>query len=332
MRHKPFRLLTGFIVGLLLVITISLPHLMRSPPQRLVMMPFDWPGDLGFVLIHRLGLDKTHGIDLQLPRLATSDDMIRAFRNGATDVLNFTLDVAVNLAATEKDLRVIYAYNESAGADGMVARADIKSIQDLRGRRVGAETGATSHYLLLAILKKAGLTANDITFVDVQTDEVEQALTAKEVDAVVTWEPNLTKALALPGMRLLTTSKDYPNLILNVLIVRQAALQAHPETYVHLIEAWNAMRQLCTADPTPCWKLLSLDQNRLVNDLIAEAKGIHFLNLKDNRLLFTAEGGSGTVKEQLQATYSFLQANQPKLPKFDPTFLYEPAIVLAARE
>jgi NitT/TauT family transport system substrate-binding protein len=332
MFYKPLSVLTSFIIGLLLFLVLSIPHLIEPIKYQLVMMPSSWPGNLGFVLIHHLGLDKTYELDVELSRLATYDDMIRAFRNHVTNALNSTLDVAVNLAATEKDIRVIYAYNESIGADGMVANNDIKSIQDLRGRRIGAETGATSHYLLLAILKKAGLTPNDVTFVDVQTDEVQQALTTKKVDAVVTWEPNLSKAGTLPGMHILTTSKDYPHLILNVLIVREPALHGHLKTYAHLIKAWNTMRQLCQTNSARCWKLLSKDQNRPVSELIAESKGIRFLNLRDNRLLFSEKGGAGTITEQLQATYDFLQEYNLSLPEFDPTFLYEPAIVQAVQQ
>ncbi|MBD1910906.1 MULTISPECIES: ABC transporter substrate-binding protein [unclassified Leptolyngbya] len=327
----PRVLITGLIVGVSLAVVPLVPRLVHPAPRSLTLLPTDWPGDQGFIAIQELGLDKSHGLDLNLPAIKTSDDIVQAFRNGTTDVLNFTLDVAINLAATDPDMAVIYAYNESSGADGMVARKEIRTLADLRGKRIGAETGATSHYLLLAILKKAGLTLDDITYIDVQADEVNQALETGQVDAVVTWEPNLSTAVALPNMHILTTSRDFPNLILNVLVVRKSKLQANRDSYIQLVEAWDQMRATCETEADRCWQLLSAINNRPSEALKAEADGIRFLRLEDNHRLFAPQGGPNTVAAQLQATYDFLKSTNPNLSDFDPQSLYEPSIVEAAR-
>ena len=324
--------LAGLVLVLLLGAALLAPRLIPPAPQSLTLLPSIWPGDLGFVLIDHLGLDEANGLSLNLPRLETFDDMNQAFRNGTVDILLGTVDTALNLAAQGEEVRVIYAYNDSAGADGVVARADIQTPADLRGRVVGAETGAPSHFLMLNVLARAGLTLNDITFVDVQVDEVEAALTSGQVEAVFTWEPGLSQAAALPGMHLLTTSRDYPGLILNVVIVRRAALEANRDTFIALIRAWEAMRATCEADPTRCWNELAADQGRPAAALAAEAEGIRFLRLSDNRALFTATGGPGTAEAALQDTYTFLRANAPGFPDFDPTALYDPSIVLAAQQ
>ncbi|HEY9762242.1 MAG TPA: ABC transporter substrate-binding protein [Trichocoleus sp.] len=327
----PRLLLPGLIVGLSLAMVPLVPRLVSPAPRSLMLLPMDWPGDQGFIAIQELGLDKANGLDLSLPRIQTSDDIIQAFRNGTTDILNFTLDVVINLTATDPDLAVIYAYNESNGADGMVARKEIKTLADLKGKRIGAETGATSHYLLQAILKKAKLSPKDIIYVDVQTDEVNRALQTGQVDAVVTWEPYLSEAADLPNMQVLTTSKEFPNLILNVIAVRKSKLKTHKDAYVQLVEAWDQMRGVCEADPERCWSLLSTAQNRSAEAMKAEAEGIHFLRLEDNRHLFSPHGGAQSLEAQLQSTYEFLRSTNPNLPEFDPQSLYEPSVVEAAK-
>ena len=53
---------------------------------------------------------------------------------------------------------VVLALDESAGGDGIVASRSIQSIADLKGKRVGFQTGLPGHFFLLYMLHKAGLT------------------------------------------------------------------------------------------------------------------------------------------------------------------------------
>ena len=51
----------------------------------------------------------------------------------------------------------------SAGADGLIAKSDIKSVKDLKGKNVAIELGGSDHLFLLKCLENAGLTTKDVT-------------------------------------------------------------------------------------------------------------------------------------------------------------------------
>jgi NitT/TauT family transport system substrate-binding protein len=63
---------------------------------------------------------------------------------------------------------------------------------DLKGKRVGFTPGTTSDFFLDAFLTANGLTRQDIQPVALKPDEMQDAMIAKKVDAVSTWNYPLT--------------------------------------------------------------------------------------------------------------------------------------------
>lgn len=314
-------------IGLLLLTGLLLLLFRRKSLRLRPSYRFD---DLGFVLMKLLQLDAAHGLNLKLAHQTKPGDAIEPFRNGATDVLLSTPDIALQLAADGEDVCVIYAYSQWADAVGLAARADIQAPIDLRGRTVGAGADPISQYLLVTILKNVGLTMNEVAPVTMLADDLLGALASRRVDAVVAWGPTLSAAASLPGMRLLAASRDYPNLSLNVMVVRRTALEAHFDAYRRLVEAWDSVCAEYQADPARCQKLLADDQGRTAADLVAAAAACRFLSVSDNRDLLIADGGA-RMQELLQNAYALLRASYPAWPELDPTTLYDPTVVRKAQ-
>lgn len=61
---------------------------------------------------------------------------------------------------------------------------DIKSIADLKGKRVAIQKATIIHWALIQALKNAGLTESDVTIIDLKNADQLAALAAKSVDAV----------------------------------------------------------------------------------------------------------------------------------------------------
>ena len=98
----------------------------------------------------------------------------------------------------------------------MLARPELKELKDIKGRRVGVESGALGAYVLARALQIAGLNRTDISVVSIPVPEQEQAFQGRRVDAVVTMEPNRTRLLA-QGARQLFDSSQIPGEIVDVL-------------------------------------------------------------------------------------------------------------------
>src|SRR5262249_15134526 len=116
-------------------------------------------------------------------------------------------------------LKVVYLTDTSAGADAVIAKPEIGSVKEMKGRKVAATLGQCNHLLLLKALEKGGLTEKDIELVNMNADDAGAAFAAGKIDVAVTWEPWITKASGEKTGHVIFSSKETPNLILDVLAV-----------------------------------------------------------------------------------------------------------------
>lgn len=93
---------------------------------------------------------------------------------------------------------LVYLYNQPANPKGeaILVHKDspIKSVADLKGKKVALNKGSNVHYLLVKALEKANLTLNDIQPVYLPPADARTAFEGKQVDAWVIWDPFLAAA------------------------------------------------------------------------------------------------------------------------------------------
>ncbi|WP_458459759.1 aliphatic sulfonate ABC transporter substrate-binding protein [Pseudobutyrivibrio sp.] len=76
------------------------------------------------------------------------------------------------------------------------ADSDIKSVADLKGKKIGLVVGSICENLLYNLLKSEGLSLEDVELINLATSEQQAALESKQVDAVATWQPTVSKLTA----------------------------------------------------------------------------------------------------------------------------------------
>jgi sulfonate transport system substrate-binding protein len=94
----------------------------------------------------------------------------------------------------------------SPAGEAILVPADspIKSVPDLKGRRVALNKGSNVHFLLVQALKAAGLTPADIEPVYLTPADARAAFEQGAVDAWVIWDPFYAAGQAATGARVLT--------------------------------------------------------------------------------------------------------------------------------
>lgn len=122
--------------------------------------------------------------------------------------IDFSADVAdtVPVFAQAAGARIVYVAEEAASPTAQAilvpAKSPVRSLAELKGRKIAVTKGAGSHYLLLAALAREGLQFKDITPAYLTPADGRAALVGGSVDAWVAWDPFLASAKAT-GARVL---------------------------------------------------------------------------------------------------------------------------------
>ena len=199
-----------------------------------------WPGFEPFFVARERQFWQEDQIEL-LEYTSTSE-FSRAFRNGTVDGGLATLDEALLLAEDQQDIRILLVTDISNGADVLLAKPELHSVQDLRGHRVGAETTGLGAYVLTRALELNGLEPKDVEIVPLDFSEQQPAFERGAVDAVVTYEPVRTK-LENAGARQLFDSTQIPGEVVDVLVVRTSYLKSSPDHVRLLLDSfYRALR------------------------------------------------------------------------------------------
>jgi NitT/TauT family transport system substrate-binding protein len=243
-------------------------------------------------------------------RLSIVDDPVKArdlFASGQSHVLWGTLDMMA-LFAPElvKDSRTVPVVCQqvdfSAGGDGVVARGEIRSINDFRAaggkkKKVVLAQNSPSHYLIMSLLIDAGIDPGDVDFKWAADAPSAAKIFVQDssYDAFVGWSPDIYNITdKLKGTRLVVTTGTANHLIADVWAVRNDFYRDHPEVVTGLVrgifdgvdmvrkDPKMAARALATAFKIPeedCGKMIGSDGG------IAEGDA-HLTNYRENAKFF----------------------------------------------
>ncbi len=147
-------------------------------------------------------------------------------------------------------IKSIYVYSRPEWAT-LVTRPEtgIKTVADLKGKRVAATRGTDPHIFLIRALQEAGLTEKDITLVLLQHGDGKAALIRGDVDAWAGLDP-LTAAAEIENGAILFHRNKEAN-TWGILNVREDFAKAHPDAVKRVIAAYEQARE---------WSIAHLDE------------------------------------------------------------------------
>jgi sulfonate transport system substrate-binding protein len=92
--------------------------------------------------------------------------------------------------------KAIFVTNYFGNAVITAKDSSFASMHDLKGKKIGTVKGSAGHASALLALKKAGMKADDVTFVFTTPSEATLALNSGAVDAVTLWDPYISLGLS----------------------------------------------------------------------------------------------------------------------------------------
>jgi NitT/TauT family transport system substrate-binding protein len=212
-----------------------------------------------------------------------------AYAAGKVDAVCMTNGDALVTGANGKPSKGILLNDFSNGNDMVVAKAGIKSIKDLKGKKIGVEVGFVDHLLLLKGLEAAGLQEKDVTLVNMPTNQTAQGLASGSVDAIAAWQPNSGQALKeVPGSTAIFTSANAPGLIYDLLYVSPESLAKRKEEWKKVVKVWFRVVDFIKDDKNKAeyLKIMSARVGLKPEAYEPLMKGTRFLNAAENKTHF----------------------------------------------
>lgn len=287
----------------------------------------DWPGWVAWQVAIEKGWFKQAGVDVKFEWFDYSASM-EAFAAGKIDGVTMTNGDALVTGASGGKSVMILLTDYSNGNDMIVGKAGIKSVKDLKGKKVAVELGLVEHLLLLNSLKKAGMKESDVTLVNAKTNEMAQVLASGDVAAVGAWQPIAGQAIkASPGSRPVVTSADEPGLIYDVLAVSPASLSAHKADWQKVVGVWDKVVSYIEDPKTQpdAVKIMAARVGVAPAAYMQFLKGTKLLSLKDGKqVMVKADGfkslyGSSKVADDFNVKNDVYKKPQPIDSYIDPS-------------
>jgi NitT/TauT family transport system substrate-binding protein len=198
----------------------------------------DWPGWIAWDIGIEKGWFKQAGVAVDFSWFEYAPSM-DAFSAGKVDAVAVTNGDALVTGSSGAPSKCILINDYSNGNDMIVAKPQYKSLQDLKGQKIGVEVGLVDHLLLLKALESAKLTEKDVKITNVTTDQTAQALKSGSVDAIAAWQPNSGQALKdVPGSTAVFTSANAPGLIYDHLCVNPKSLAERRADWAKVVKVW----------------------------------------------------------------------------------------------
>jgi len=259
---------------------------------------------------------KKFGFKVDLKLIDNPDIAKAAYAAGHSHVLWGTLDmIALFAEGLSKDSRLVpkvpMQIDWSNGGDGIVARAHIQSINDLRGKTVVLAQNSPSHYYLLSAITEAGIQPSEINwkFTDTAFGAARAFLETASIDACVSWAPDIykiTDAGGVKGAHLLTTTGDAKQLIADVFAVRSDFFNDHKDIVKGLVEGIFIGMEMTLKNKEKAAELLADGFTIDAGECAAMMGDAHQTNFAENLKFFTNKNfGANFERTWKSASYVY---------------------------
>ena len=268
-----------------------------------------WVGCVGG-LVANGGLDTVAGSIYAEKGLKVSFKIIDDWTEGSAALATNNVDLMLTTADVwAKDFgqfqdkgvnaRAIYMVDWSRGADGVIGRQGVNSIEDLAGKTVAFAPYTPSHFLLWNGLKESGLSTeqrNEIFNKAVHTkDGIEPAtlFAQQKVDAAVAWDPDMSDAVTKrAGSKKIYDTRVANKLIADVLVVSDRFAAESPQTVIKFIQGWLEGVQFIQDKPARAYTLIGTIKDFNIPEDVAKTmlQGVKLADYSDNQAFFGTPG------------------------------------------
>ncbi|MGE8942225.1 ABC transporter substrate-binding protein [Leptospira interrogans] len=265
------------------------------------------------------GFFKDEGLDVELKPVVRGNLAVEAIVAGSmqfaevSDVVLFT--------AIDKGIPLVAIGAGSRGFTGKMVGSpelgDIKSLADLKGKRIGMQVGTGVHGVFLNLVKKEGLKESDFQISNVRVTDMPTAMASKGTfDAVLGWDPMMQRIVQGGNGKEIISAKQFQDLAEItyplILVADKSYIEKNRDTVQRFINAYAKAHKWIRANPDGALKIFSKtvrDAGSALDDAtiktmmfeVDKFPGVNFIDTDAKELGGTRDflAEAGTIKSKL---------------------------------
>ena len=202
---------------------------------------------------------KKDGVTVKWSSFTSGPPMNESFAAGQQDI-GFVGDTPAIIGKSSGQDNRIFA-TAASGPKGfalaVIKDSPIKTVAELKGKKVAVTKGSYAHHLLVLLLQNAGLTVADIQLIHLTPPDLVAIFSKGDVDAAVTWEPFLSKLEDVGGKVI----ADGTGVKLGLLVIfsTQKYLDRNPEVAKKFIQAYKRGAEFIKEHPAEAATIIAAE-------------------------------------------------------------------------
>ena len=209
------------------------------------------------IVADRNGFFAKNGLEVEVINFTTGKQCLDTVMGGAADIAT-TAEAPTTAAAMSGQKIAFLARTEYSYIKTLTATsAKIGKLADLKGKRVAFTAGTGGEVYTMELLKKAGLSKDDVTLVNLRPQDMVAALASGGIDAYGTWEPHIHNGLRALGAK--ATQLDTKGIYAETfnIVLMQDYLQKRPEVVQRFLKSLIEAEAWIKANPDEAVKVVA---------------------------------------------------------------------------
>jgi taurine transport system substrate-binding protein len=324
------RLLLGAGLGLAAV-PLARPYVARAAKAPITVAFFTETKPTNIVKAEGR-LEKATGQEVKWIEVGSGAEINAAIAAGSTDIGLGSGSSPVAAGISQGLPLILVGLVDNIGpAEELTVRsaAHIRSVGDLKGKKVATPFGSTSHFRLLGLLKQNGLTQRDVTVIDLRPDAIVAAWSRGDIDGAYVWAPAKSKLLASGGEVFRTWDKlDAAGYVIaDTIVARTGFAEQQPQAVAALLKVYGQALDFYRTKPEEAAVVVAKAAGVTPEVALADLREYDFVTLSDQLkpAWLGTPGKPGQFAEVLRHTAGFL-VEQKSIKQAAPLATYQKAI------
>lgn len=271
----------------------------KSNEERTRITVNSWVGFGPIFVAQEKGIFEKNGLNVEIIKIEEASDRRAALMSGRVDIVGSSLDdLAVTLSQGIDAVAISYA-DFSNGADAIISKKGITSLDTLKNLPIAVQPGFVNHFFLLYVLDKNGVPIDDLNLVPMEPDDAGAAFISGQIDVAVTWEPHISKAKnSKTGCNILASSREYPEAILDLFTADRKWLDANETEVKAFRDSWDQALDYIQENPKEAYGIIGKEvalEPAVVEEMMS---GVKLLNHEQGDKMFN--GKSAELSERVE--------------------------------